>query len=82
MKEQNLNHDIIGQSPSMLALLDTIQMVAPTDANVLVTGESGTGKELVSAAIHNNSSRKDQTFVRINCAAITESLLESELFGH
>jgi two-component system response regulator HydG len=82
LKEQNLSHDIIGQSPGMLALLDTIQMVAPTDANVLVTGESGTGKELVSAAVHNNSSRKDQAFVRINCAAITESLLESELFGH
>ncbi len=82
LEEKNLSHDIIGQSPAMLALLDTIKMVSPTDANVLVTGESGTGKELVSAAVHNNSSRKDQAFVRINCAAITESLLESELFGH
>nr|NJM03042.1 sigma-54-dependent Fis family transcriptional regulator [Desulfobacula sp.] len=82
LRETSLNHDIIGNSPAIKALLDTIQMVAPTDANVLVVGESGTGKELVSAAIHENSPRKDQPFVRINCAAITETLLESELFGH
>ncbi len=75
-------HDILGQSPAMKALLDTIHMVAPTDANVLVTGESGTGKELVAAALHNNSMRKDHPYIRINCAAITETLLESELFGH
>ncbi|OGR11358.1 MAG: two-component system response regulator [Desulfobacterales bacterium RIFOXYA12_FULL_46_15] len=82
LKEKTFSHDIIGNSPAVQALLDTIRMVAPTDANVLVTGESGTGKELVSAAIHDNSSRRDQSFVRINCAAITETLLESELFGH
>ncbi|MCD4743915.1 MAG: sigma-54 dependent transcriptional regulator [Desulfobacteraceae bacterium] len=82
LKEKTIVHDIIGKSPAILSLLDTIQMVAPTDANVLVTGESGTGKELVSSAIHFNSSRKDHPFVRINCAAITETLLESELFGH
>ena len=82
LKEKSIVHDIIGKSPAILALLDTIEMVAPTDANVLVTGESGTGKELVSSAIHFNSPRKDQPFVRINCAAITETLLESELFGH
>ncbi|WP_299979739.1 sigma-54 dependent transcriptional regulator [Desulfobacula sp.] len=82
LKEQSFAHDIIGKSPAILSLLDTIHMVAPTDANVLVMGESGTGKELVSSAIHFNSSRKDQQFVRINCAAITETLLESELFGH
>ncbi|MCK5096499.1 MAG: sigma-54-dependent Fis family transcriptional regulator, partial [Desulfobacteraceae bacterium] len=82
LKEKNIVHDIIGKSPAILSLLDTIQMVAPTDANVLVVGESGTGKELVSSAIHFNSSRKNQPFVRINCAAITETLLESELFGH
>ncbi|MCD4678490.1 MAG: sigma-54 dependent transcriptional regulator [Desulfobacula sp.] len=82
LKEQSFSHDIIGKSPAILFLLDTIHMVAPTDANVLVAGESGTGKELVSSAIHFNSSRKDKAFVRINCAAITETLLESELFGH
>jgi len=82
LKEKFLDHDIIGKSPAMLSLLDTIHMVAPTDANVLVAGESGTGKELVSSAIHFNSSRKHNAFVRINCAAIAETLLESELFGH
>ena len=75
-------HNILGKSPAMKALFDTIHMVAPTDANVLVTGESGTGKELVSAALHNNSARKHHPYIRINCAAITETLLESELFGH
>ncbi len=82
LKEKTFSHDIIGNSPLIKALLDTIRMVAPTDANVLVMGESGTGKELVSEAIHDNSPRKHQPFVRINCAAITETLLESELFGH
>jgi two-component system response regulator HydG len=81
--EQNaFRHDILGKSAAMQALLDTISMVAPTDANVLVSGESGTGKELVSAALHYNSQRKDAPYIRINCAAITETLLESELFGH
>lgn len=82
LKAKDFKHDIIGQSREMLALLDTVKMVAPTDANVIVSGESGTGKELVSAAIHYNSVRKQKPFVRINCAAITETLLESELFGH
>lgn len=82
LKQAAFAHDILGKSSAMAALLDTIHMVAPTDANVLVTGESGTGKELVSSALHYNSPRKDQSFIRINCAAITETLLESELFGH
>ncbi|WP_022667761.1 sigma-54-dependent transcriptional regulator [Desulfospira joergensenii] len=82
LKQERFHHDILGKSQAMATLLDTIQMVAPTDANVLVTGESGTGKELVSSALHENSPRKDHAFVRINCAAITETLLESELFGH
>jgi two-component system response regulator HydG len=82
LKQAVFAHDILGKSSAMADLLDTIHMVAPTDANVLVTGESGTGKELVSSALHYNSPRKDQPFIRINCAAITETLLESELFGH
>ena len=82
LEEAVFSHDILGKSAATAALLDTIHMVAPTDANVLVTGESGTGKELVSSALHLNSPRKDQPFIRINCAAITETLLESELFGH
>jgi two-component system response regulator HydG len=82
LEQTAFRHDILGKSSAMAALLDTIHMVAPTDANVLVSGESGTGKELVSSALHYNSPRKDNTYVRINCAAITETLLESELFGH
>ncbi len=74
--------NIIGSSPAMLKLLKTIEMAAPTDANILITGESGTGKELIAEAVHYNSDRKDNLFVKINCAAITPSLLESELFGH
>ena len=82
LKSTSFHHNILGKSTAMAALLDTLYMVAPTDANVLVTGESGTGKELVSAALHENSPRKGRPFVRINCAAITQTLLESELFGH
>ncbi|MFH2092944.1 MAG: sigma-54 dependent transcriptional regulator [Pseudomonadota bacterium] len=82
LEEKGFSHELIGDSPAMLALLDTIQMVAPTDASVLVTGESGTGKELIASAIHYNSPRRLKPFVRINCAAITPTLLESELFGH
>jgi two-component system response regulator HydG len=73
---------IIGQSPAMVKLLDTVSQVAPSEATVLITGESGTGKELIAAAIHFNSPRRDGPFVQLNCAAITETLLESELFGH
>ncbi|WP_051184666.1 sigma-54-dependent transcriptional regulator [Desulfatiglans anilini] len=73
---------IIGSSPAMLKLLQTVARVAPSEATVLISGESGTGKELVAAAIHFNSPRKDGPFVKMNCAALTETLLESELFGH
>ncbi len=74
--------NIIGQSPAMINLLETVAQVAPSEATVLIAGESGTGKELIAGAIHFNSSRKDGPFVKLNCAAITETLLESELFGH
>ena len=74
--------DIIGSSPAMVRLMETVAQVAVSEATVMVTGESGTGKELVAAAIHHNSPRKAGPFVKVNCAAITETLLESELFGH
>jgi len=73
---------IIGRSPVMLELLDMISFVAPTEATVLITGESGTGKELIASALHHNSARKRGPFVKVNCAALVENLLESELFGH
>ena len=73
---------IIGNSPAMQALLETVAQVAPTEATVLISGESGTGKELIAAVIHDNSHRRRGPLVKLNCAAITESLLESELFGH
>ena len=74
--------NIIGQSPKMVALYDLLEKVSPTKTNILVTGESGTGKELVAKAIHYNSPRKEKPFVTLNCGAIPESLIESELFGH
>jgi len=74
--------NIIGQSSRMLELYDLLEKVAPTKTNILITGESGTGKELVAKAIHYNSPRKDKPFVTLNCGAIPESLIESELFGH
>ncbi|MEM9863234.1 MAG: sigma-54 dependent transcriptional regulator [Myxococcota bacterium] len=74
--------NIIGRSQAIRDVLGRIVRIAPTPATVLITGESGTGKELVARAIHANSSRADRPFVSINCAAISETLLESELFGH
>jgi two-component system response regulator HydG len=74
--------NIIGQSAEIRDILGRIVRIAPTDATVLITGESGTGKELVARAIHANSLRAECPFVSINCAALTETLLESELFGH
>jgi two-component system response regulator HydG len=74
--------NMIGRSPSMIKLLEIVEQVAPTQATVLITGESGTGKEVIANAIHANSNRKNEPFVKINCAALTETLLESELFGH
>lgn len=74
--------DIIGSSPAMVRLMETVAQVAASEATVMVTGESGTGKELVAAAIHHNSPREAGPFIKVNCAAITETLLEPELFGH
>jgi two-component system NtrC family response regulator len=74
--------NIIGKSKSMLAVFDIIQKVAHTKATVLITGESGSGKELIAKAIHFNSPRRNKPFVAVSCAALSETLLESELFGH
>lgn len=73
---------IIFASPRMKQVIDRVRRIAPTDASVLVTGETGTGKELIAQAIHQNSPRKKKPFVPLNCAALSEHLLESELFGH
>jgi two-component system, NtrC family, nitrogen regulation response regulator NtrX len=90
LKEENASlrglvlqsHEMIGASASMLRLKEQIRMVAPTNASVLITGENGTGKELVARSVHFHSLRRDKPFIEINCAAIPEELIESELFGH
>ena len=74
--------EILGRSPGIQSVRELIARVAPTSSTVLITGETGTGKELVARAIHRNSLRSQRPFIAINCAAVTESLLESELFGH
>lgn len=75
-------HQIVGESPQTMELRQFIRTVAPTDSTVLILGESGTGKELVAGSIHSLSRRNDKKYIRLNCAAIPETLLESELFGH
>jgi formate hydrogenlyase transcriptional activator len=74
--------DIVGEIPLLKRVLDEIQTVAKTDATVLILGETGTGKELIARELHNQSRRRDKTFVKMNCSAIPTGLLESELFGH
>jgi PAS domain S-box-containing protein len=82
IKAERNHHEIVGDSPAVLHLIRQIELVAPTDANVLVTGESGTGKELIARAIHASSRRSDRPLIRVNCAAIPRDLFESEFFGH
>jgi len=79
---ESLHPDLIGQSAAMKKIFDAVDTVGPTDATVLITGDSGTGKELVARAIHNASPRRFHPLVPIHCGALTETLLESELFGH
>ncbi|HEY1678577.1 MAG TPA: sigma 54-interacting transcriptional regulator [Candidatus Sulfotelmatobacter sp.] len=81
-EELNIHHSMVGESKAMHAVYEFVSRVAGRDSTVLISGESGTGKELVARAVHMNSSRAGKPFVAINCAAITETLLESELFGH
>jgi DNA-binding NtrC family response regulator len=76
------SRDLVGKSEPMQRLQELIQNVAQTDATVLISGETGTGKELISLAIHNASQRRKQPFIKVNCAAVSESLIESEFFGH
>jgi len=87
LPHDQLPHDIpfegiVGNSPALQRLLRQVEVVAPTDSGVLIQGETGTGKELIAQAIHNQSGRRDQPFIKVNCAAIPSGLLESELFGH
>ncbi|MEZ1317801.1 sigma 54-interacting transcriptional regulator [Pseudomonas fluorescens] len=82
IKAERNHHEIVGESPAVLHLIRQIELVAPTDANVLINGESGTGKELIARAIHASSRRSDRPLIRVNCAAIPRDLFESEFFGH
>jgi len=74
--------ELVGSSPALLAILRQVEQVAPTDTSVLILGETGTGKELIARALHNRSTRRDRPLVKVNCAAISAGLVESELFGH
>lgn len=82
IKQTHNFEEIVGQSPGLLALLENVKRVAPTEASVLITGETGTGKELVARAIHSSSSRREKPLIKVNCAALPTGLVESELFGH
>ena len=82
LEDVNIEHNMIGESSAMRQVYQLISKVAPTDSTVLICGESGTGKELAARAIHQNSKRAGKPFMAVNCAALAESLLESELFGH
>jgi two-component system, NtrC family, nitrogen regulation response regulator NtrX len=81
-KQADLRHQMIGESTALKQVMASVARAAPTNATVLIQGESGVGKELVARTIHNNSTRRRERFVQVNCAAIPEELIESELFGH
>ena len=81
-RAESVRYEMVGQSPALARVTETIRRAAPTNATVLLLGESGVGKELVARAIHRNSQRARERFVQVNCAAIPEELIESELFGH
>jgi DNA-binding NtrC family response regulator len=82
LERKNQFSNIVGKSNKMKAIFEVVMQVAPTKVSVLITGGSGVGKELIADAIHYNSPRRDKAFVKVHCAALTETLLESELFGH
>ncbi|HEY6122734.1 MAG TPA: sigma 54-interacting transcriptional regulator, partial [Pyrinomonadaceae bacterium] len=82
LEDINIEHNMVGESAAMRQIYQLISKVAPTDSTVLISGESGTGKELAARALHQNSKRSSKPFMAVNCAALAESLLESELFGH
>ena len=81
-QDWNDRHGIVGRSPAIAAVIDRIERVARTKSTVLITGETGTGKELVARAVHDRSAQAEMPFIKVNCAAIPDTLLESELFGH
>jgi len=82
VRERYRFENMIGEAPSLQSIFETISRAAPTKATVLVLGESGTGKELIAQALHEASPRRDEPFIKVNCSALSETLLESELFGH
>jgi len=82
IRQQHNFEEIIGNSPALIRVLQQVEQVAPTDSTVLITGQTGTGKELIARAVHNFSKHKDSPLVKVNCAAISAGLVESELFGH
>src|SRR5688572_33070094 len=82
LKDHGAFGELVGTSESIRKIYTLIEQVAPSSASVLITGESGTGKELVARTIHRMSPRRERPFIAINCSAIPESLMESELFGH
>ena len=81
-RTETLKHQLVGESPAVRGVLEAVKRAAPTSATVLITGESGVGKELVARAVHRNSLRSRERFIQVNCAAIPDDLIESELFGH